>query len=119
VVVSNGTSRTTVWVEDAVPAGAWMAAERGDHWNWVSNNPAPYSGTHAHQSTLAPGIHNHYFSEASARLPVGFGDTLFTYVYLNPANPPGVRKKSSVQGELHLRDACVIGRLRHHSCRFA
>jgi hypothetical protein len=88
VLASNGTTQTTVWVEDAVPAGAWTAAERGDHWNWVSNNPAPFSGTHAHQSTLAPGIHNHYFSDASARLPVGFRDTLFTYVYLNPANPP-------------------------------
>jgi len=76
------------WADDAVPAGAWTAADRGDQWLWVSNNPTPFSGARAHRSALVAGIHNHYFSGASATLAVNPQDTLFTYVYLNPANPP-------------------------------
>ena len=78
---------TTVWVEDVVPAGG-TAAGNGDSWNWVSSNPPPFSGALAHQSALAAGMHQHYFYNATAKLPVGVGDTLFAYVYLDPANPP-------------------------------
>ena len=77
----------TVWVDDAVPAGASIAGS-GEGWNWVSSNPAPYSGTLAHQSALLSGQHQHYFYGATATLPVATGDTLFAYVYLDPANPP-------------------------------
>jgi hypothetical protein len=87
-VVNNSVSQTTVWVEDAVPAGATTASDGGDAWNWISANPAPYSGTRAHQSALASGEHQHYFYNATATLPVAVGDTLFAYVYLDPANPP-------------------------------
>jgi hypothetical protein len=37
---------------------------------------------------LAGGEHQHYFYNATATLTVGAGDTLFAYVYLDPANPP-------------------------------
>ena len=77
----------TVWVEDAVPAGAALGGS-GENWNWVSSNPAPYSGTLAHQSALVSGLHQHYFQNATATLSVAVGDTLFAYVYLDPANPP-------------------------------
>ena len=33
-------------------------------------------------------MHQHYFNNATATLSVGVGDTLFAYVYLDPANPP-------------------------------
>ncbi|HZY07346.1 MAG TPA: VCBS repeat-containing protein, partial [Ilumatobacteraceae bacterium] len=33
-------------------------------------------------------MHQHYFYGATATLPVAVGDTLFAYVYLDPANPP-------------------------------
>ncbi len=79
---------TTVWVEDAVPTGAALASDGGDAWTWISTNPAPYSGTLAHQSALASGEHQHYFYNATATLSVAVGDTLFAYVYLDPANPP-------------------------------
>ncbi len=85
IIVTTGT--TTVWVEDAVPAGASIAGS-GEGWNWISSNPAPYSGTLAHQSALLSGLHQHYFIGATATLAVVTGDTLFTYVYLDPANPP-------------------------------
>ena len=77
----------TVWVEDAVPAGA-TSAGTNEGWNWISNNPAPYSGAAASDSPLLSGIHQHYFYNATATLTVGTGDMLFAYVYLDPANPP-------------------------------
>jgi len=83
-----GRASDVVWVDDAVPAGAWTGADGGDAWQWISSSPAPYSGKLAHQSTVASGIHDHYFSGATAPLPVNVGESLFAYVYLDPANPP-------------------------------
>ena len=71
-----------------MPAGAAVASDGGDAWTWISANPAPFSGALAHQSALASGEHQHYFYNATATLPVAVGDTLFAYVYLDPANPP-------------------------------
>jgi hypothetical protein len=77
----------TVWVEDAVPAGATTFVNF-DSWNWVTSNPTPFSGTRAHQSNLAAGMHQHFFQGASPPLTINPGDSLFTYVFLDPANPP-------------------------------
>jgi hypothetical protein len=76
------------WVDDALPAGAAGAADGGDAWTWVTSNPSPFSGTRAHQSAAAAGLHQHYFDRATSTLAVNAGDTLVTYVYLDPANPP-------------------------------
>src|SRR6266550_896887 len=81
-------SADTVWVDDATPGGATLAGDGGDGWSWIASNPAPYSGSLAHQSVLAAGEHQHYFYNATATLAVAAGDTLFAYVYLDPANPP-------------------------------
>ncbi|HTE83818.1 MAG TPA: hypothetical protein VK821_03730, partial [Dehalococcoidia bacterium] len=78
----------TVWVDDAVPGGAILAGDGGDGWSWIASNPAPYSGSLAHQSVLAAGEHQHYFYNATTTLAVAVGDTLIAYVYLDPANPP-------------------------------
>src|SRR5262249_55471390 len=78
----------TVWCDDAVPAGAWTGATGGDAWNWITTSPAPYSGTLAHQSAVATGVHSHFFSSATATLAINTGETLYTYVYLDPANTP-------------------------------
>ena len=84
----KSTGKSTVWVNDAVPAGGTQFGEGGDSWTWVSSNPAPFAGTVAHQSALASGLHQHYFVNATTQLPVAVGDTIFAYVYLDPANPP-------------------------------
>src|SRR5262249_14195886 len=81
------TTTETIWVEDAPPAGGILAGD-GEGWNWVSANPAPFSGALAHQSGLVSGMHQHYFYNASATLAVGTGETLFAYVFLDAANPP-------------------------------
>jgi len=77
-----------VWVGDALPLGALAAADGGDNWSWIASNPAPYSGSLAHASALAGGMHQHYFFGASATMSVAAGDTLIAYVYLDPAAPP-------------------------------
>ena len=86
--LAQSSSTDTVWVDDVLPAGATPASDGGDGWNWIGANPAPFSGSGAHQSNLAAGQHQHYFYNATATLPVAVGETLFVYVYLDPANPP-------------------------------
>jgi hypothetical protein len=89
-VTANGgsTAGTSVWVDDSLPAGASGYGSNGDGWNWVSSNPAPFSGSLAHQSNLASGVHEHAFNWATTGMTVGTGELLSTYVYLDPANPP-------------------------------
>jgi|GEM_PF-2426508 len=74
----------TVWLDDNIPTGASTAGV----WDFVASDPAPVSGTLAHRSILSNSVHQHYFYNASERLVVNAGDTLFTYVYLDPLNPP-------------------------------
>lgn len=82
---ANGADK--VWIEDSVPAGSTLFTN-SDSWTWVGSNPAPFSKTSAHRSALASGIHQHYFRGATTTLSVGNNQRLFTYVYINPANPP-------------------------------
>jgi len=81
-----GQNVDTVWVDDAIPAGAITGGNEA--WTWVNSNPTPFSGAQAHRSATVSGIHQHFFNNASATLSVGVGDSLFTHVYLDPANPP-------------------------------
>jgi hypothetical protein len=82
------TAANVAWVDDSVPTGGATSADGGDSWNWVSSNPSPFAGTVAHQSALASGLHEHYFQNATKTLSIGVGDTLYAYIYLDPANPP-------------------------------
>jgi hypothetical protein len=75
------------WMEDSVPTGAAQAGSV-DAWTWVTSNPAPFSGSRAHQSALASGVHQHYFQGATSTMAVAAGDTLYAYVHLDPASPP-------------------------------
>jgi hypothetical protein len=84
--IAPASGATTVWVDDALPAGA--GTNGSEPFRWITGNPAPFSGTRAHQSVIASGVHQHYFTGATSRLSVGIGDKLFAYVYLDPANPP-------------------------------
>src|SRR6476660_345275 len=64
------------WVDDSVPAGSITGSTGGDGWNWVSSNPAPFSGSASHQSSINSGIHSHTFVYATSRLQVNAGETL-------------------------------------------
>lgn len=78
-----------LWVDDATPSGAILAGSN-EGWNWISTNPFPFSGSSAHQSALVTGIHQHYFynTPVANRINIDVGESLFTYVYLDPENPP-------------------------------
>ena len=76
-----------IWVADALPAGS-VPAGNGEGWTWV-DDPLPYQGALAHQSALANGMHQHYFTtDVTAGMPVGAPDLLVAAVFLDPANPP-------------------------------
>jgi hypothetical protein len=77
-----------VWVDDALPPGATGYASANDRWNWVTGEPAPASGALAHCAELAPGLHHHFFAGATTPLAINAGDTLYAYVFIDPANPP-------------------------------
>ncbi|HEX5223208.1 MAG TPA: glycoside hydrolase family 9 protein [Verrucomicrobiae bacterium] len=74
-------------MDDALPAGAGTGSTGNDSWSWISSNPAPQSGSKAHQSSLNAGLHGHSFNW-TAPFTVNAGESLYTYVYLDPANPP-------------------------------
>jgi hypothetical protein len=77
----------TVWVDDELPAGAGSSGQ-GEGWTWIRARPDPLSGRKAHQSALAPGLHQHFFQGAKAPLFVSVGDRLFAHVFLDPEHPP-------------------------------
>ena len=81
-------SPVVTWVSNALPAGANPGADGGDGWTWATDISAPVSGAIAHVSNLAAGLHEHYFTGATGTMDVSAGDTLFAWVYLDPANPP-------------------------------
>jgi hypothetical protein len=94
-------SPSQVWIDDALPANAVTTAEGGDSWNWISSNPSPHTGGLAFQSAIASGEHDLSFTGTTGSMDddastiglqgsmqVGSGDTLFAWVYIDPANPP-------------------------------
>ncbi len=84
---NDAQANDVIWVDDALPTGAVARADN-ETWNWINANPAPLTGTLAHQSNIVAGVHQHYFDSATAKLHVSAGSTLFAHVYLDPANPP-------------------------------
>jgi mono/diheme cytochrome c family protein len=75
-----------VWMDDeaparSVPQGVWKFVGPPDA-------PAAFSGkvSHTLEDPLPPGTNQHLFTGLS--LPVAPSDTLFAYVYIDPANPP-------------------------------
>ena len=82
-----GSRDETVWVEDGLPDGASPLGD-GEGWTWVRLHPEPLSGKMAHQSSLAAGMHQHFFQGAKASLAVSVGDRLFAHVYLDTGHLP-------------------------------
>ena len=83
---TGATSTDTIWFDDAVPTGA-VKDSNNDSWNWVKN-PAPETGKQSHQSSLKAGMHQHMFTKAKQTLAVKTGESVYTYVYIDPANVP-------------------------------
>ncbi len=78
-----------VWIDDALPSGAMpQGDEQAESWKWVSKPGFPvFSGERSNTRT-SKGLGQHYFTGAKPGLKIAEKDTLFAYVYLDPANPP-------------------------------
>jgi hypothetical protein len=84
----KSTNPEFTWFDDAPPTGAYPVAKDGE-WEWSAAGPAPQSGKLAHRfQKSGGGSSEHWFTGATAKLEVESGDTLFSWVYLDPANPP-------------------------------
>ena len=75
--------RDIVWVEDDMPRGAKPTGE----WQFVTA-PQPVSSGERSLALTVNGQGQNYFTEPAEPLVISEGDVLFTYVYLDPANPP-------------------------------
>jgi Protein of unknown function (DUF1553)/Protein of unknown function (DUF1549)/Planctomycete cytochrome C len=75
-----------VWVDDAIPTGA---SPQGDGpWNFVGKPEHPVFSGNSSLRNSAQGLNQRFFDNAERKLEVGAGDSLFAYVYIDPANPP-------------------------------
>lgn len=70
-----------IWLDDALPAGARPEG------NWQWDDRIIHRGKHS-MVRMGKGLHQHSFIGATKPLYVNAGDRLFTYVYLDPKNPP-------------------------------
>ncbi|MFI4875014.1 MAG: hypothetical protein ACIALR_06745, partial [Blastopirellula sp. JB062] len=75
-----------VWVDDDAPAGAKLQTNSYP-WQWVEAPEPVFSGKRAMKRT-SQGLDQHFFTAAETPLTVYEEDVLFTYVYLDPADPP-------------------------------
>jgi hypothetical protein len=77
-----------VWVGNSIPEGG-VAQSANESWDWEEGDPPPYTeGNLLHLSSPVAGMHQHFFDSATDSLPINAGDTLYAYVFLDPANPP-------------------------------
>lgn len=77
----------TAWVFNDLPTGA-TASTYLDQWNWTDTTAPTSEALLVHQSNAVAGLHQHYFEGATDTMVVNAGETLYAYVYLDPANPP-------------------------------
>jgi hypothetical protein len=75
-----------VWIEDAAPPGAQLQGNSA--WEFVSQPDHPVHSGQKSTRRQASGLSQHFFTGASPGLKIGEGDKFFSYVYLDPQNPP-------------------------------
>jgi hypothetical protein len=77
-----------VWFDDDLPAGAFSDPETSTRHFFTWDNAQKASGTRSHRESLQTGLHEHAFYKATDKMYLGQGDVLFTYVLIDPCNPP-------------------------------
>lgn len=88
-------SPVVFWVNGRLPNGAQPLTTGGDTWTWTKPKSKPgdlarsrYADTPQHPSTGKTPLHEHGFDNAEETLAVDKGDILFTFVYIDPDDPP-------------------------------
>ena len=75
---------STVWIDDALPDGA----KAGDVVDFRHIREQPVHSGRLSIRLVSDGGGQHFFVHAEDKLRVGPGDTMFAWVYLDPADPP-------------------------------
>ena len=73
-----------IWFDDDPPPGAKLEGE----WQWDGAPKHPVNSGKRSTVRTGTGMHQHSFTGATQPLYVNAGDRFFTYVYLDPKNPP-------------------------------
>jgi hypothetical protein len=76
-----------VWVDDHLPAGAHTDFDLGNHFLWDYVQKAGGVQGHTRNGGYAA-MRQQYFYDATQTMAVQTGDSLISYVLLNPVNPP-------------------------------
>jgi len=77
-----------LWFDDSVPAGAVLHGTYGPS-PWVWDTTQKVSGAQSHTRESTRDTMEHWFDGATNTLTIGSGDDeLFTYVLIDPCNPP-------------------------------
>lgn len=87
----GGAPTEVVFIDDEVPAGGMPGGTKGpESWNWNGAPARPvFSGQRAAAIADTSGEKAQMFVlKAASPMIVGADDTLFAYVYLDPASPP-------------------------------
>ncbi|MEP3481985.1 MAG: PSD1 and planctomycete cytochrome C domain-containing protein [Fuerstiella sp.] len=74
-----------VWIDDEIPAATKAAGDQ--EWKFVKA-PEPVLSGHASHVGQAKGLGQHLIQSAKTPLKIEAQDVLFSYVYLDPENPP-------------------------------
>lgn len=82
---TKATPSEFVWIDDEVPAGATATGDQP--WTFVEAPNPVFSGKKSHVGE-ATELAQHFFQSAPTPLIIDDGDVLFSYVYLDPKNPP-------------------------------
>lgn len=77
-----------VWVGSGVPDGSKIVVVEGDQWKFESVDPPPHNGGACHVSKNLPGFHQHYFYDATTKLVLAPGETLFCWIRIPSDAPP-------------------------------
>jgi mono/diheme cytochrome c family protein len=79
-----------VWIDDDLPSLALPGGFNGkDSWKWISKSEGPvFSGERAHTAAENGKRSQHFSLSGDKPFRVGPDDVLFTYVYLDPKDPP-------------------------------
>ncbi|MCP4192355.1 MAG: DUF1553 domain-containing protein [Planctomycetaceae bacterium] len=77
------------WLDDKLPEGAEVGGDGEDPWQFVKSS-SDHPVWRGEKSTVrtADGLSQQFFTKATPPLRIGIHDRLFTYVYLDPENPP-------------------------------
>ncbi|MFP6613812.1 MAG: PSD1 and planctomycete cytochrome C domain-containing protein [Pirellulales bacterium] len=88
--VSASKPRERVWIDEAIPKGAQSLGNLSgeQEFKFVSKPDHPVFSGERSSTRTSKGLGQHLIQNANPGFPVGQNATLFTYVYLDPDNPP-------------------------------